>query len=54
MARTRAVVHSYFASLKALPTPDEAREAVLGTILKIPYKDPTMGLDDVLLPGTPK
>lgn len=54
LTRTRVVVHSYFASLKALPTPDEARDAVLGTILKIPYKDPTMGLDDILLPGTPR
>ena len=54
MERTRSVVHFYFASEKTLPTPAEARDAVLGTILKIPYKDPTMGLSDVLLPGTPR
>jgi len=53
MQRTRAVVHLYFASEKALPTPAQARDAVLATILKIPYKDPTMGLSDVLMPGTP-
>ncbi|RYG23865.1 hypothetical protein EON82_12665 [bacterium] len=54
MERTRNVVHFYFASEKKLPTPAEARDAVLGTILKIPYKDPTMGLSEVLLPGTPR
>ncbi len=54
MARTRMVVHYYFAAEKSLPTPAEARDAVLGTILKIPYKDPTMGLSDVLMPGTPE
>lgn len=54
MMRTRPVVHLFFASEKTLPTPAEARDAVLSTILKIPYKDPTMGLTDVLMPGTPK
>lgn len=54
MLRTRSVVHYYFASEKGLPTPAEARDAVLGTILKIPYKDPAMGLSEVLLPGTPE
>jgi len=49
----RAVVHMYFASLEKLPTPLEARDAILETILKIPYKDPYFGLKDVLLPGTP-
>ena len=49
----RAVVHLYFASLEKLPTPHEARDAILQTILKIPYKDPYFGLKDVLLPGTP-
>lgn len=53
MARTRSVVHYYFAAEKQLPTPLAARDAVLGTILKIPYKDPTLGLSDVLMPGTP-
>jgi hypothetical protein len=53
MERTRPVVHLYFASLKAAPTPSEARDAILETILKIPYKDPYFGLKDVLLPGTP-
>lgn len=50
--RTRPVVHLWLASEKRLPTPAEARDAVLGTILKIPYKDPYLGLRDVLLPGT--
>ncbi len=54
MERARPVVHYYFAAQKNLPTPAEARDAVLGTILKIPYKDPTMGLSDVLVPGTPE
>lgn len=53
MERTRPVVHLYFASERALPTPAEARDAVLETILKVPYKDPYFGLKDVLLPGTP-
>lgn len=53
MQRTRPVVHLYFASEKNLPIPAEARDVVLSTILKIPYKDPTMGLTDVLMPGTP-
>ncbi len=52
--RLRPVVHLYFASLKELPTPKEARDAVLETILKIPYKDPYFGLKDVLMPGTPE
>lgn len=51
--RVRPVVHLYFASLKDLPTPLEARDAILETILKIPYKDPYFGLRDVMLPGTP-
>lgn len=49
----RPVVHFYFKARKTLPTPAEARDAVLETILKIPYKDPYFGLKDVLLPGTP-
>ncbi len=51
--RTRPVVHLFFASRKALPTPLEARDAILETILKIPYRDPFFGLKDVVLPGTP-
>ncbi|MCW5947376.1 MAG: hypothetical protein KIT74_10145 [Fimbriimonadales bacterium] len=54
MTRTRPVVHLFFASEKRLPTPMEARDAILETILKIPYKDPYFGLRDVLLPGTPR
>lgn len=50
----RSVVHSYFASLDSLPTPSQARDEILITILKIPYKDPYFGLRDVLLPGTPE
>jgi hypothetical protein len=49
----RGVIHLWFASEKTLPTPKEARDTVLETILKIPYKDPYFGLKDVLLPGTP-
>ncbi|MBS1724773.1 MAG: hypothetical protein JSS66_17665 [Armatimonadetes bacterium] len=52
LIRVRPVVHLYFASGKTLPTPGEARDAILETILKIPYKDPYFGLKDVLLPGT--
>lgn len=51
--QVRPVVHLWFSSLKELPSPSEARDAVLETILKIPYKDPYFGLKDVLLPGTP-
>lgn len=54
MTRTRPVVHLFFASEKRLPTPLEARDAILETILKIPYKDPYFGLREVLLPGTPR
>jgi len=53
VARVRPVVHLYLASCKELPTTLEARDAILETILKIPYKDPYFGLNDVLLPGTP-
>lgn len=54
MNRLRPVIHLWFASETKLPTPMEARETVLATILKIPYKDPYFGLKDVLLPGTPE
>jgi hypothetical protein len=53
MERMRPVIHLWLASEKKLPTPAEARDTVLETILKIPYKDPYFGLRDVLLPGTP-
>jgi len=53
MVRMRPVVHLWFASEEALPTPTEARYAILVTILKIPYKDPYFGLKDVIMPGTP-
>ena len=53
MTRVRPVIHLWFVSETELPTPAQAREAVLETILKIPYKDPYFGLKDVLLPGTP-
>lgn len=49
----RPVIHLYFASLDHLPTPAEARDAILEDVLKIPYKDPYFGLREVLLPGTP-
>jgi len=54
MARVRPVVHLWLASEKTLPKIEDARDAVLETILKIPYKDPYFGLKDVLLPGTPE
>lgn len=49
----RNVIHLWFASETKLPTPLEARDTVLETILKIPYKDPYFGLRDVIMPGTP-
>jgi len=49
----RNVIHLWFASETKLPTPSEARDTVLETILKIPYKDPYFGLRDVIMPGTP-
>lgn len=53
MERVRPVVHLWLASEDRVRTPAEARDTVLETILKIPYKDPYFGLKDVLLPGTP-
>lgn len=53
MQRVRPVIHLWLASEKSMISPVEARDAVLETILKIPYKDPYFGLKDVLLPGTP-
>lgn len=49
----RGVIHLWLASEKQLPTPKEARDTVLETILKIPYKDPYFGLKDIVVPGTP-
>lgn len=43
ITRTRPVVHLFFASEKRLPTPLEARDAILETILKIPYRIRTLG-----------
>ena len=54
MNRVRPVIHLWLAAQKALPTPEAARDAVLETILKIPYKDPYFGLRDVTMPGTPR
>jgi hypothetical protein len=53
MTRMRPVIHLWLASESVLPTPEQARDVVLQTILKIPYKDPYFGLRDVVLPGTP-
>lgn len=53
MTSVRGVIHLWLASETRFLTPMEAREPVLETILKIPYKDPYFGLKDVLLPGTP-
>ncbi len=49
----RSIIHCWLASMKELPTPAQARNDVLETILKIPYKDPYMGLNDIAIPGTP-
>ncbi len=54
MTRVRPVIHLWLASRKELPTPEEARDAVLETILKIPYKDLYFGLRDIAMPGTPR
>ncbi|MBN9501818.1 MAG: hypothetical protein BGO01_06420 [Armatimonadetes bacterium 55-13] len=51
--RMRAVIHLWLASEKTLLTPAEARDTVLETILKIPYKDPYFGLKEIEVPGTP-
>lgn len=49
----RGVIHFWLASETKLPTPAQARDTVLETILKIPYKDPYFGLKDIFIPGTP-
>jgi len=49
----RGIIHLWLGSEKALPTPLEARDTVLETILKIPYKDPYFGLKEIAIPGTP-
>jgi len=54
MNRMRPVIHLWMASITELPTPEQARDVILETILKIPYKDPYFGLRDVVLPGTPR
>lgn len=53
MTTVRPVIHLWLASETKPVNPSVARDAVLETILKIPYKDPYFGLKDVLLPGTP-
>ena len=54
MVRMRPVIHLWLASESDLPSPEKARDVVLETILKIPFKDPYFGLRDVVLPGTPQ
>jgi hypothetical protein len=49
----RNVVHLWLASEKALPDTLQARDTVLERILKIPYKDPYFGLNQIQVPGTP-
>lgn len=49
----RGIIHLWLASEKELPTPLQARDTILETILKIPYKDPYFGLKDIAIPGTP-
>ncbi|MBC8064238.1 MAG: hypothetical protein H7Y17_05365, partial [Chlorobia bacterium] len=53
ITQMRGVIHLWLASEKELPTPKQARDIVLETILKIPYKDPYFGLKDIVIPGTP-
>ena len=47
------VVHTWFTSLKHLPTPAEAKEDLFVRMLHIDYNDPYLGLADIALPGTP-
>lgn len=54
VSRVRPVIHAWLGGRDGLPTPKQARDDVLVTILKIPYKDPFFGLKDVVLPGTPE
>lgn len=54
MSWVRATVHNWFMSLTEHVTPLEAREDILWNMLKIPYKDPSFGIKEVLLPGTPE
>lgn len=49
----RPVIHLWFASMRKLPTPTSAKDAMFEKILHIPYKDPYLGLTDIELPGTP-
>ena len=53
MRRMRPVIHLWLAAEPQLLTPEQARDVVLETILKIPYKDPYFGLRDIIMPGTP-
>lgn len=53
ITQMRGVIHLWLASEKQLPNPKQARDTVLETILKIPYKDPYFGLKDIAIPGTP-
>jgi len=53
ITQMRGLIHLWLASEKDLPSPSSARDTVLETILKIPYKDPYFGLKDIAIPGTP-
>jgi hypothetical protein len=53
ITQMRGLIHLWLASEPGLPNPASARDTVLETILKIPYKDPYFGLKDIVIPGTP-
>ena len=53
MKFVRPVIHLYLGTQDKLPTPFQAREIVLEKILKVPYKDPYWGLEQIEMPGTP-
>lgn len=53
VTQMRLVMHCWLASMRQLPSVSSAREDVLETVLKIPYKDPYFGLNEIAIPGTP-
>ncbi len=54
MSWVRSSVQNWFMSLTKPVTPLEARENILWNMLKIPYQDPSFGIREVLMPGTPE
>ena len=49
----RPAVHLLFATYAALPTVDTCKDDVYKRVLHVPIDDPSLGLADVLVPGTP-